>query len=56
MYYVTFVYTLQGNLGKTEKNRKENHATRVTKIPKNQKTEIWDEQNIREQMTSELDI
>ena len=33
-YYVIFVYILQGKMGKTEKNRKENHATKVTKIPK----------------------
>ena len=29
-----FVYILQGKMGKTEKNRKENHSTKVTKIPK----------------------
>ena len=29
-------------MGKTEKNRKENHATKVTK---NQKTKMWDEGN-----------
>ena len=33
-YYLIFVYILQGKMGKTEKNRKENHATKVTKIPK----------------------
>ena len=33
-YYLIFVYILQGKMGKTEKNRKENHATNVTKIPK----------------------
>ena len=33
-YYVIFVYILQGNRGKMEKKRKENHATKVTKIPK----------------------
>ena len=33
-YYVIFVYILQGQMGKTEKKRKENHATQVTKIPK----------------------
>ena len=33
-YYVLFVYILQGKMGNTEKNRKENHATIVTKIPK----------------------
>jgi len=33
-YYVMFVYILQGKMGKTEKPRKENHATKVTKIPK----------------------
>ena len=29
-------------MDKTEKKRKENHATKVTK---NQKTKIWDERN-----------
>ena len=33
-YYVIFVYILQGKMSKTEKNRKENHPTKVTKIPK----------------------
>ena len=33
-YYVIFVYILQGKIGKTEKNWKENHATKVNKIPK----------------------
>ena len=33
-YYVIFVYILQGKMSETEKNRKENHATKVTKIPK----------------------
>ena len=33
-YYVIFVYILQGKMGETEKKRKENHATKVTKIPK----------------------
>ena len=33
-YYVIFVYILQGKKGKTEKKQKENHATKVTKIPK----------------------
>ena len=33
-YYVIFAYMLQGKIGKTEKNLKENHATKVTKIPK----------------------
>ena len=32
-YYVIFVYILQDKMGKMEKNRKENHATKVTKIP-----------------------
>ena len=44
-YYVIFVYILQGKMGKTEKNRKENHATKVTKIPKKQQMKIWDEGN-----------
>ena len=30
-YYVIFVYILQGKMGKTKKNRNENHATKVTK-------------------------
>jgi hypothetical protein len=29
-------------MGKMEKNRKENHSTKVTKIPKT-KEKIWDE-------------
>ena len=33
-YYIIFVYILQGKMGKTEKNRNENHTTKVTKIPK----------------------
>ena len=33
-YYIIFVYILQGKMGKTEKIRKKNHATKVTKIPK----------------------
>ena len=33
-YYVTFVYILQSKMGQTGKKRKENHATKVTKIPK----------------------
>ena len=32
-YYVIFVYILQGKMGKTEKKQKENHATKVIKIP-----------------------
>jgi len=32
--YIVFVYILQGKMGKTEKKLKENHATKVTKIPK----------------------
>ena len=31
-YFVIFVYICK--MGKTEKNRKENHATEVTKVPK----------------------
>ena len=42
-YYVIFVYILQGKMGKTQKIWKENHATKVTKIPKTK--EVWDEQN-----------
>ena len=33
-YYVIFVYILQGKMGKTERKRKENHATEMTKIQK----------------------
>ena len=33
-YYVIFVYILQGKMGKMDKNWKENHATKMTKIPK----------------------
>ena len=29
-----FVYIMQGKMGKTEKNWKENHTTKVPKIPK----------------------
>ena len=32
--------------GQDIKKQKENHATKVTKIPKTQKTKIWDERNI----------
>ena len=39
-YYVIFVYILKGKMIKIENNRKENHATKVTK---NQITKIWDE-------------
>ena len=37
-YYVIFVYILQGKMGKTQKKQKENHATKVIKIPK---TKRW---------------
>ena len=33
-YYIIFVYFLRGKMGKTEKNRKENHATKMTKYQK----------------------
>jgi len=33
-YYVIFLYILEGKMGKTEKNWKENPATKVTKMPK----------------------
>ena len=33
-YYVIFVHILQGKMGKTEKNWIDNHATRMTKMPK----------------------
>ena len=42
-YYVIFVYVLQGKMGKAVKKWKENHASKVNKIPK---TKIWDERNI----------
>ena len=41
-YHGIFVYILQGMMGKTGKNQNENHTTKVG----NQKTIIWDEQNI----------
>ena len=40
-----FVYILQGKMGKMEKTRKENHATKSDQNTKNQKTKIWDERN-----------
>ena len=46
-YYIIFVYILQGKMGKTEKTQKEDHATKVTK---NQKKKIWDEQNNHEDL------
>ena len=36
-YYVIFVYILQGKMDKAEEKRKENHATKVTKIPRTKK-------------------
>ena len=33
-YYVIFVYILQGKMGKTKNNRKENYSYKVAKIPK----------------------
>ena len=33
-YYIIIDYILQGKMGETEKKRKENHATKVTDIPK----------------------
>ena len=36
--------------GQDGKKRKENHETKMTKIPKNQKTKIWDKQNITYQI------
>ena len=38
-YYVIFVYILQGKMGKAENNGKENQATKVTKIPKDENME-----------------
>ena len=37
-YCLNLFYILQDKMGKTEKNRKENHAPKVTKIPK---TKRW---------------
>jgi hypothetical protein len=37
-YSIIFVYILQGKMCKMEKTRKENHATKVTKIPKTEET------------------
>ena len=45
-HYVIFVYILQGKMGKTEKNRKKITQLKSDQITKNQKTKIWDEQNI----------
>ena len=39
IYYAIFVYILQGKMGKTEKNQKENHTTKVSKIPKTKRRE-----------------
>ena len=36
-FLVTFVFILEGKMGKTEKNQKENHVTNVTKITKNKR-------------------
>ena len=33
-YYVIVVYILQGKMSKMEKTRKENHPTKMTKLPK----------------------
>ena len=40
-YYVTFVYILQGKMGKTEKKKKENHVTKLTKISKTKRSNYW---------------
>ena len=45
-YYVIFLYIFQGKMDKMENNCKENHENKVTKIPRNQKTKMWDEQHI----------
>ena len=37
--------------GQDGKKWKENHATKVTKIPKNQKMKIWDERNMYNHQT-----
>ena len=33
-YYIIFVYILQAKMDMMEKTPKENHATKITKIPK----------------------
>ena len=38
-YYVIFVYILPGKMDKTGKNQKENHETKMTKIPKTKRRE-----------------
>ena len=43
-YYVIFVYILQGKMGK---KRKENHATKVTIIPKTKRRKYGINKNIR---------
>ena len=45
-YYVIFVYILQGNIGKREKDRKKSDQN-----TKYQKTKIWDERNKKQQNT-----
>ena len=55
-YYIIFVYIfiLQGNMGKTEKNRKENHATKVTKIPKTKRQKYGINETFGIRMNSSL--
>ena len=43
---VILFYILQGKMGKTEKKRKENHATKVTKIPKTKRPKYGMNQTI----------
>ena len=45
-YYAIFVYILQGNMDKREKNGKKILQLLSEQNTKNQKTKIWDEQNI----------
>ena len=45
--YLIFVYILQGKMGTTEKTRKENHATKVTKIPKTKRQKYGMNKTIR---------
>ena len=48
-YYVIVVYILQGKMGKTEK-QKENHTTKVNKIPKTKRQKYGMNQKKSEMM------
>ena len=45
-YYAIFVHILQGKMGKTEKNLERKSRNLSDQNTKNQKTKIWDKQNI----------